>query len=125
MTNHDDSCAAEKAVLRPNVISHHERLFCMMSQWTERERIVAAIMNNSPLLFSLSELLALKHESRILRHSSNPACGFSMMEQVRLCAVLPVETWLGSSLTQIQGWTTVRESYSGALEQGPLGLGRR
>ena len=43
-----------------------------------------------------------------------------MMEQVRLCAVLPVETWLGSSLTQIQGWTTVRESYSGALEQGTL-----
>ena len=28
--------------------------------------------------------------------------------------------WLGSSLNQIQGWTTVRESYSHALEQGPL-----
>ena len=26
---------------------------------------------------------------------------------------------LGSSLNQIQGWTTVRESYSRALEQGP------
>ena len=43
-----------------------------------------------------------------------------MMEQVRLCAVWPMENWLGSSLNQIQGWTTVRESYSRALEQGPL-----
>ena len=52
-----------------------------------------------------TEFLALKHESRILRHSSNPVCGFSLMEQVRLCAVWPMENWLGSSLNQIQGWT--------------------
>ena len=51
--------------------------------------------------------------SRILEHSSNPAlCGFSMMEQVRLCAVWSMENWLGSSLNQIQGWTTVREYYN-------------
>ena len=43
-----------------------------------------------------------------------------MMEQVRLCAVWPIENWLGSSLNQIQGGTVVRESYSLALEQGPL-----
>ena len=43
-----------------------------------------------------------------------------MMEQVRLCAVWPIENWLGSSLNQIRGWTTVRESYSRALEQGTL-----
>ena len=76
-----------------------------------------------PHLFDVtfpSESIALKHESRILGHSSNPVCGFSMMEQVRLCAVLPMENWLGSSLNQIQVWTTVRESYSRALEQGPL-----
>ena len=66
------------------------------------------------------ELLALKHTSRILGHSSNPICGFFIMETVRLCAVWPRENWLGSSLNQIQGWTTVRESYSRALEQGPL-----
>ena len=55
----------------------------------------------SPLLLSLSfsihlgggshsssEFLALKQESRILGHSSNLVCGFSMME---LCAVLPKE----------------------------------
>ena len=68
----------------------------------------------------LSAFLALKHGSRILRHSSNPECGYSMMEQVRLCDVLPTENWLGSSLYHKQGWTTVWESYSRALEQGPL-----
>ena len=67
-----------------------------------------------------SEFLALKQESRIIGHSSNPVCGFSMMELVRLCAVWPTENWLGSSLYQIRGWTTVRESYSPALEQGSL-----
>ena len=43
-----------------------------------------------------------------------------MMEQVRLCAVSPMEKWLGSPLNKIQGWTTVRESYSHALELRPL-----
>ena len=43
-----------------------------------------------------------------------------MVEQVRLCAVWPTEIWLGSSLNQILGWTTVLESYSHVLEQGPL-----
>ena len=60
----------------------------------------------------------------IFRQSSNPVCGFSMMEQVRLCAVWPMENWLGCSLNHIQGWTTVRESHSCALEQGSLGRGR-
>ena len=69
---------------------------------------------------SPSEFLALWHESRILGHSFNPVCGLSMMEQVRLCVFRPMENWLSSSLNQIQGWTTVRESYSRALEQGPL-----
>ena len=69
---------------------------------------------------SCTEFHALKHESSILGHSSNPASGFSEMKQVRLCAVWPMENWLGSSLNQIQGWTTVPESYSRALEQGHL-----
>ena len=43
-----------------------------------------------------------------------------MTEQVRLCALWPMENWLGSSLNQIQGWTAVCQSYSRALEQGPL-----
>ena len=32
----------------------------------------------------------------------------------------PRENWLDFSLNQIQGWTTVREFYTRALEQGPL-----
>ena len=36
---------------------------------------------------SNAEFLALKHESRIFGHSSNSVSAFSMMEQVRLCAV--------------------------------------
>ena len=67
-----------------------------------------------------SEFLAQKHGGRILRYPSNPVCDISMMEQVRLCAVWPMENWLGSSLNQIHGWTNVPESYSRALEQGPL-----
>ena len=64
--------------------------------------------------FVISEFLVLKQESRNLRR------GFSTMAQVRLRAVWPMENWLGFSLNQIQGWTTVRESYSRALQQGPL-----
>ena len=72
-----------------------------------------------------AKFLALKQESRILGHSSDPACGFSMMDHVRLCAVWHMENWLDSSLNHIQGWITVRESYSRALEQRSLeGEGR-
>ena len=42
------------------------------------------------------------------------------MIRLRLCAVCSMENWLGSSLNQVQGWNTVRESYSIDLEQGPL-----
>ena len=51
-----------------------------------------------------AEVLALKHESRILGQWCNPVCGFSMMEQVRLGAVWPTENWIASSM---QGWMTV------------------
>ena len=69
------------------------------------------------------EFLALKQESRILGHSSNPACCFSMMEQVRLCAVWPIENLLGHFLEPDTGFS-VGESYSHALEQGSLEPGR-
>ena len=52
--------------------------------------------------FPVPEFLALKQKNRILGHSYNPVCGFSMMEQVTLCAVWPLENWLGSFLNQIQ-----------------------
>ena len=54
-----------------------------------------------------TDFLALKHESRILGHSSNPVCGFSLMDQVRPCAVWPTENWLGSSMNNIQSWMIV------------------
>ena len=38
-----------------------------------------------------SDILFLKHACSIIRQSSNPACGFSMMEQVRLWVVWPTE----------------------------------
>ena len=53
-----------------------------------------------------SDILFLKHDRSILRQSSNPICGFSMMGQVRLCAVWPTGNWLGSSMNHIQGWMT-------------------
>ena len=43
-----------------------------------------------------------------------------MKEEVKLCAVWPMENWIGYSLNQIQGWTTVRKSYSRVLEEGSL-----
>ena len=49
---------------------------------------------------SWAEFLAQKHESRILGHLSNPVCGVSMMEQVRLCAVWPMENCLALPSTR-------------------------
>ena len=54
-----------------------------------------------------TDILSLKHDSRIFRQSSNPVCGFSTMEQSRLCAGWPTDNWLGSSMKNIQGWMTV------------------
>ena len=48
-----------------------------------------------PFFLLHPDVLFLKHECSILRQSSNPVCGFAMMEQVRLCAVWPTENWLG------------------------------
>ena len=49
-----------------------------------------------------AEIYSEEHTSSIFRQSSNPASGFSMMEQFRLCAVWPMENWLGSSMNHIQ-----------------------
>ena len=67
----------------------------------------SAESKTADLMVAGPEVLALNHESRILG-------------QVRLCAVWPKENWHGSSLNQIQGWTTIQQSYSRALEQGHL-----
>ena len=49
------------------------------------------------------EVLALKLESRNFRQPTNPASGFSVLEQVRFFAIWPTDNWLGSSLNQMQG----------------------
>ena len=54
-----------------------------------------------------SDILFLKHGCSILRQSSDPVCGFSMREQVRLCAVWPTENWFDSSMNHIWGLMTV------------------
>ena len=53
------------------------------------------------------DIIFQKHDSSIFRPPSNPVCSFSMMAQVRLCAVWPTENRLGSSMNHIQGWKTV------------------
>ena len=77
-----------------------------MLQSAKRHRSLSTF--SSTLLWSIKarvdsgqnlESLALKHQSRILEHSSNPVCGSSMLEQVRLCTVCPMESWLGTSKT--------------------------
>ena len=57
---------------------------CLRQMSEERERFSA---ESEAWVRFISECLDLKHESRILGHSSNPGCGFSMMEQVRLGAL--------------------------------------
>ena len=49
-----------------------------------------------------AEIYSKDHDSSIFRQSYNPVCGFSVLKQVRLCAVLPTENWLGSSTNHIQ-----------------------
>ena len=55
----------------------------------------------------LPDILFLKHASIIFRQSSNHVCDLSMMEKVRLCAVWPMENWIGSFMNHIQGRMTV------------------
>ena len=95
------------------------RTICQPKLTSLALRVCLASRANWHLALSLvPEFLALKLECRILGHSSNPVCAFSMMEQVGLCAVWKMENWLDSSVNLIQGWITVWESYSRALEQG-------
>ena len=68
-------------------------------------------------IFSLSKRVAYSDQS------SNPECCFSMMEQVRLCAVFPMENWLGTSKTTYRvGWM-IWICYSHSLERRCLKRG--
>ena len=63
-------------------------------------------LSSSPSSFQ-PDIIFLKHDCSIFRQSFNPVCGFSMMKQVRLWTVLPMENWLGFSMNHIQGWMNV------------------
>ena len=64
------------------VFQEEEGLFSILSPYRQQ-------LSSSSYVwaFPQSDILFLKHDSRIIRQSSNPVCSFSMMEQVRLCAV--------------------------------------
>ena len=68
-------------------------MWCAISQSHKTEKIWQAcrflpvILLLALLTQYTAEFLAPKPESRILGQSYTPVCGFSMMEQVRLCAV--------------------------------------
>ena len=70
----------------------------------------ATLSPSSLLSSSCSDIFCLEHASSILRQSSYPVCGFSMVEQVRPCSVRsvrPMEKWLGCSMNHLQGWKSV------------------
>ena len=46
-----------------------------------------------------TDIVDPEHQSSIFRSVIQPCMWFSMMEQVRLCTVCPVENWLGTSKT--------------------------
>ena len=58
-----------------------------------------------------ADILFLKHACSILKLSCNPVCGFSIMEQVRFCAVWPMENWRGSSMNHIQSRASYLSQY--------------
>ena len=62
-----------------------EQLLEVASEWRCKK------LDNSDILF-------LKHDSSIFKQSSNPVCGLSMMEQVRLSAVWPIGELTGFAL---------------------------
>ena len=73
----------------------------------ERGRVEVRLESLGDIAPRKADILFLKHDSSIFRQSSNPVCGFSMMEQVRLCAVWPRDNWFGSSMNHLWGWKTV------------------
>ena len=86
-----------------NLLRPRTMMMAITDGWIDLPCIMNRFIPSLLPLYSDAEFHALKDESRILGYPSNPVSGFSMMEWVRLCAVWPMENWLGSSLNQIQG----------------------
>ena len=79
----------------------------VLCSWSKARALVAlykdGYMVNNKGMREGADIIFLKYDSSIFRQSSNPVCGFSTMEQVRLCDVWPADNWLGSSMNHIQG----------------------
>ena len=87
---------------------------CLDNYYSQRESVVDALKRCTDSMLAgktvlicgygqaSSDILFLKHACSILRQSSYPVCGFSMMKQFRLCAVWRTKIWLGSSMNHIQ-----------------------
>ena len=87
-------------VIRPNKLLLLQVTFLMMPLeigWA------ATVMWTAGDVLCRIDILFLKHDSSIFRQSTYSVCGFSMIEQVRLCAVWPMENWL----YLLQGWKSV------------------
>ena len=87
-------------VIRPNKLLLLQVTFLMMPLeigWA------ATVMWTAGDVLCRTDILFLKHDSSIFRQSTYVVCGFPMIEQVRLCAVWPMENWL----YLLQGWKSV------------------
>ena len=82
---------------------------CQVSLWIRKSRNHTSSLQSTRVAY--------------LDQSSNPVCGFSMTEQIRLCAVCPIENLLGTSKTTYRvGWM-IWICYSRALERRCLAKG--
>ena len=96
--------------LRPKIQSvKYPSVPTMLDLQSWPKKFVLGCVNSPPAQRSiLRSMPATSSDSHPTQSAAaNPVCGFSMMEQVRLCSVWPMENWLGSSMNHIQGSRTV------------------
>ena len=75
---------------------------------------------------SRADILALKHDSRILGHCNNPALPFCPVCGCGISSCSVLKYWLGNEKQEVLGCWNVRKFYWHALERGYLmqGWGR-
>ena len=65
----------------------------------ENLKINPALLSRCRSVVKIRHLLSKAQRVAYSDQSCNPVCGFSIIEQVRLCTVCPMENWLGTSKT--------------------------
>ena len=70
------------------------------------------------------EFLALKHESRILGHPSDPVCGFSRMEQWRILQWHAFETGTNFVKKMQTSWPNLVHSFEFLTKSAPVSNAR-